>query len=164
MESEIQPGIERVHGYDETSSAESLVQRLHSDLNQLVQQRAEVMRNIATIKKTILGLALLFGDNLLSKDLQDLVGVSPGERKPGLTKACRFILMDAESPLSAHDVVDQLQSQSPAILAEHKDPLASVTTVLNRLADYKEAQRVFLSNGRRAWKWAVEETCTSINT
>src|SRR5689334_14899209 len=142
-------------------SAENVVQKLHSELNQLLQQRAEVMRHIATAKKTIVGLASLFGENVLSPELQTLVGVGEGNRKPGLTKACRLILMEARSPLSARNVVDALQNQDSEILAGHKDPIASVTTILNRLADYKEVERVVLSNGKRGWRWA-EETESSL--
>jgi hypothetical protein len=58
--------------------------------------------------------------------------------------------------LSARNVVDTLQHQDPEILAGHKDPIASVTTILNRLADYKEVERVVLNNGKRGWKWAEE--------
>jgi hypothetical protein len=33
--------------------------------------------------------------------------------------------------------------------------MASVTTVLNRLVEYGEAQAV-ISNGRRAWRWVAD--------
>jgi len=42
------------------------------------------------------------------------------------------------------------------MLARHKDPMASVTTVLNRLVDYGEAEAVALNSGRRAWRWVAE--------
>jgi len=38
------------------------------------------------------------------------------------------------------------------MLARHKDPMASVTTVLNRLMEYREAEAVRASNGKRAWR------------
>jgi hypothetical protein len=38
----------------------------------------------------------------------------------------------------------------------HKDPLASVTTVLNRLVEYGEARAVSRDNGRRAWQWVAD--------
>ena len=142
-------------------SAESVVQKLHSELTELLQQRADVMRHIATAKKTIVGLASLFGENLLTPELQSLVGVGDVNRKPGLTKACRFILLEAGGPLSARNVVDELQHQDPEILAGHKDAVASVTTILNRLADYKEVERVLLSNGKRGWRWAGENTSSA---
>jgi hypothetical protein len=42
------------------------------------------------------------------------------------------------------------------MLARHKDPMASVTTVLNRLVEYGEAQAVLSSSGRRAWRWVAD--------
>ncbi|HWS17637.1 MAG TPA: hypothetical protein VN223_06465, partial [Candidatus Elarobacter sp.] len=65
-------------------------------------------------------------------------------------------LMEANRALSARDVCDRLQQKSPPMLARHKDPMASVTTVLNRLVAYGEAQAVALDNGRRAWQWVAD--------
>ncbi len=48
-------------------------------------------------------------------------------------------------------------------MQRHKDPLASVTTVLNRLAEYGEAQSVVRENGRRAWVWASERNVPERN-
>ncbi len=59
--------------------------------------------------------------------------------------------------MSARDICDYFQQKMPAMLARHKDPMASVTTVLNRLVEYGEAQAV-VSNGRRAWRWVAEAT------
>jgi len=72
-----------------------------------------------------------------------------------------MILMEAGRALSARDVCEQIQEKMPPMLARHKDPMASVTTVLNRLVDYGEAQAVVLSNGRRAWKWIAEPVAES---
>jgi hypothetical protein len=57
--------------------------------------------------------------------------------------------------MNARDICDSLQEKMPALLARHKDPMASVTTVLNRLVEYGEAQAV-IANGRRAWRWVAE--------
>jgi Fe2+ or Zn2+ uptake regulation protein len=67
-----------------------------------------------------------------------------------------MILMEANRALSARDVCDRMQEKAPPILARHKDPIASVTTVLNRLVAYGEAKAVALENGRRAWKWVAD--------
>jgi hypothetical protein len=69
-----------------------------------------------------------------------------------------MILMEGGRALSARDICDSMQQKMPAMLARHKDPIASVTTVLNRLVDYGEAQAVTLNNGRRAWRWVAEPT------
>lgn len=135
---------------------QEVVRQAHEELRQLLHQRAEVMRRIGTVKQTIAGLANLFGDNVLSEELLELVDRKSNGRQPGFTKACRMILMEAGRALSARDVCEQIQEKMPPMLARHKDPMASVTTVLNRLVDYGEAQPVVLSNGRRAWEWIAE--------
>jgi hypothetical protein len=135
---------------------QEVVRQAHEELRQLLQQRADVMRRIGTIKQTISGLASLFGDGVLSDELLELVDRKTSGRQPGFTKACRIVLMDANRALSARDVCDRIQEISQPILARHKDPMASVTTVLNRLVAYGEAQAVALENGRRAWKWVAD--------
>ena len=135
---------------------EEVVRQAHEELRQLLQQRAEVMRRIGTIKQTIAGLANLFGDGVLSDELLELVDRKSSGRQPGFTKACRMVLMDANRALSARDVCDRIQQKAPPMLARHKDPMASVTTVLNRLVAYGEARAVALENGRRAWQWVAD--------
>jgi hypothetical protein len=54
----------------------------------------------------------------------------------------------------------ELERNAPAILARHKDPLASVTTVLNRLVDYGEARSLSNDRGRRVWEWVSEGDVT----
>jgi hypothetical protein len=135
---------------------EEVVRQAHEELRQLLHQRAEVMRRIGTIKQTIAGLANLFGDSVLSDELLELVDRKSSGRQPGFTKACRMILMDANRALSARDVCDRIQEKAPPMLARHKDPMASVTTVLNRLVAYGEAKAVVLDNGRRAWQWVAD--------
>jgi hypothetical protein len=139
-----------------TGHVEEVVRQAHEELRQLLQQRAEVMRRIGTIKQTIAGLANLFGDDVLSDELLELVDRKSSGRQPGFTKACRMILMDANRALTARDVCDRIQQKAPPMLARHKDPMASVTTVLNRLVAYGEARAVVLDNGRRAWQWVAD--------
>jgi hypothetical protein len=135
---------------------EEVVRQAHEELRQLLHQRAEVMRRIGTIKQTIAGLANLFGDGVLSDELLEMVDRKSSGRQPGFTKACRMVLMDANHALSARDVCDRIQEKAPPMLARHKDPMASVTTVLNRLVAYGEARAVALDNGRRAWQWVAD--------
>jgi hypothetical protein len=143
---------------------QEVVRQAHEELRQLLHQRAEVMRRIGTVKQTIAGLANLFGDHVLSEELLELVDRKSNGRQPGFTKACRMILMDAGRALSARDVCEQIREKMPPMLERHKDPMASVTTVLNRLVDYGEAQAVVLGNGRRAWEWIAEPAAESRTT
>ncbi len=133
-----------------------VIRQAHEELRVLLRQRAEIMKRIGTVKQTIAGLANLFGDGILSEDLAELVDRRRNGRKPGFTKACRMVLMDAGRALAAREVCEGIENRMPAILARHKDPLASVTTVLNRLVEYGEAQAVVNAQGRRAWVWVAE--------
>jgi hypothetical protein len=138
-----------------------VVRQAHEELRQLLQQRAEVMRRIGTIKQTISGLANLFGDSVLNDELLEMVDRKSSGRQPGFTNACRTALMDCNRALSAREVCDRIELKTPALLARHKDPMASVTTVLNRLVAYGEARAVALDNGRRAWQWVADSAAES---
>lgn len=135
---------------------QEVVRAAHEELRQLLRQRAEVMKRIGTVKQTIVGLANLFGDEVLSEELLELVDRKSSGRQPGFTKACRMVLMEAARPLAAREVCEQIQQRIPPVLLRHKDPLASVTTVLNRLVEYGEARTVIRENGRRAWEWVAD--------
>lgn len=149
-------GARRTTAIDGNGHVQEVVRQAHEELRQLLQQRAEVMRRIGTIKQTIAGLANLFGDQLLSEELLEMIDRKSGGRQPGFTKACRMILMEASRALSAREVCDRIQEKMPLMLERHKDPMASVTTVLNRLVAYGEAKAVALENGRRAWQWVAD--------
>lgn len=140
------------------ANVREVVKQAHDELLQLLRQRADLMKRIGTLKQTISGLANLFGNRVLSDELLELVG-EPRDRKrqAGFTNACRRILMEAERPLSARAVCQKIEEKAPLLLARHREPLASVTTVLNRLASYGEAEAVVV-NGRRAWQWVAERT------
>jgi hypothetical protein len=138
------------------SHVHEVVRTAHEELRQLMRQRADIMKRIGTLKQTISGLANLFGDEILGEDLLELVDRKTGGRQPGFTKACRMVLMEAGRPLAVREVCEQIQQRLPAVLLRHKDPLASVTTVLNRLVEYGEALSVVRDNGRRAWQWVAD--------
>jgi hypothetical protein len=66
-----------------------------------------------------------------------------------------MILMESGRAMNSRDFCEYFQEKMPALLARHKDPTASVTTVLNRLVEYGEAEAVMV-NGRRAWRWVAD--------
>ena len=148
-------GSAKAERYD-VGHVQEVIRQAHDELRQLLQQRAEVMKRIGTVKQTIAGLANLFGDGVLNEELLELVDRKSNGRQPGFTKACRMILMEAGHAMSAREICDYFQQKIPAMLVRHKDPMASVTTVLNRLVEYGEAQAVLSTNGRRAWRWVAD--------
>ncbi|MGA9353133.1 MAG: hypothetical protein WBV46_05540 [Terriglobales bacterium] len=149
-------GLHDVSALANNVSVLQVVKAAHEELRQLLQQRAEIMKRIGTVKQTITGLADLFGEEALGEELLDLIDRKPNGRQPGFTKACRRVLMEVRRPMGAREVCAELERQAPAILARHKDPLASVTTVLNRLVDYGEARSLSNDRGRRVWEWVSE--------
>ncbi len=137
---------------------QQVIRAAHDELRALLQQRAEIMKRIGSVTQTIAGLADLFGEAALGDDLLELIDRKPSGRQPGFTKACRTVLLEARRPLGAREVCEHLERRAPDMLARHKDPLASVTTVLNRLVDYGEARSLTNDRGRRVWEWVSEGT------
>ena len=135
---------------------QEVIRSAEQELRELLERRAELMKRIGTIKQTLSGLANIFGDSVLSEQLLTFLDRKTASRQPGFTRACRVVLMEAGKPLGARFVCQALQQRFPELLERHKDPFASVTTVLNRLADYKEARCSLDSNGRRVWEWITE--------
>ena len=135
---------------------EQVIVQVHAELETLLKQRAEIVKRIGTIRQTIVGLANVFGEDTLGPELMGLVDRKPQERQTGFTKTCRIVLMEAEHPLTAQEVCQHIRQRNPALLARHKDPLASVTTVLNRLASYGEARFSLNEKERRVWQWISE--------
>lgn len=150
-----------VERYD-VGHVQEVIRQAHEELRQLLHQRAEIMKRIGTVKQTISGLANLFGEGVLNEELMELVDRKSSGRQPGFTKACRMILMESGRAMNSRDICEYFQQRMPALLARHKDPMASVTTVLNRLVDYGEAEAVVVS-GRRAWRWVADQPVDSVN-
>lgn len=135
---------------------DQVIEHAHKELQSLLSQKQAIIKKIGTLKQTIVGLANLFGDELLNDELQGLVDRKSNGRQPGFTKTCRTVLMESDRPLLTQEVCEQIKRRDPALLARHKEPAASVTTVLNRLVNYGEARRVFSETGQRAWQWVAE--------
>src|SRR5205085_2416463 len=134
---------------------QEVVRSAEFELLELLQQRMELMKRIGSIKQTLVGLANMFGDSVLNERLLDLLdrGMT---RRPGFTQACRAVLMESPTSLSARQVCDLLQKKFPGVLERHKKPFASVTTVLSRLVEYDEVRTFFNDNGGRVWQWMAE--------
>ena len=50
-----------------------------------MRQRADVIKRIGTVKQTIVGLANMFGDEVLTEELRELVDGKSCSRQPGFT-------------------------------------------------------------------------------
>jgi hypothetical protein len=57
---------------------------------------------------------------------------------------------------------DNTDRNDACLLDRHKDPLASVTTVLGRLVQYSQAKCIVGNSGRgRVWEWTGERATFS---
>ncbi len=106
--------VRPVERYD-VGHVQEVIRQAHGELRQLLQQRAEIMKRIGTVKQTISGLANLFGDGVLNEELMELVDRKSSGRQPGFTKACRMILMQAGRAMNARDICDYFQQKMPTL-------------------------------------------------
>jgi hypothetical protein len=139
------------------ANIQHVVRAASEQLQDLMRQRADVTKRIGTIKQTLAGLANLFGDSVLTDELLTFIDRRSSARQVGFTRALRLVLIDATRPLGVRQVCEELNRKFPSLLARHKDPLASVTTVLNRLVAYGEARTSLDLNSRRVWEWVAEK-------
>ena len=94
----------------------------------------------------------LFEESILDDEISKLILPKTGNGEPGLTTVCREMRKEGRS-LTANETVRLIQKRFPSLLAEHKVPVSSAMTVLNRLVKYGEADSVFVGK-RRAWQKA----------
>lgn len=160
MESKEEKTLALPDSAQEKLHVQEVIRVAQSELRDLLRKRTEIMHRIGSVKRTILGLASVFGEAAMDEEWDDeWMDLKSRKRKgdrPGFTKTCRIILMEAEGALTAREVCERVKGKIEQLEVRHKDPLASVTTVLNRLAEYGEAQIVTTENGRRAWQWIGE--------
>src|SRR5580765_5585131 len=105
---------------------EEVIRSAQHELNQLLHQRAETMKRIGTVKQTLVCLAKVFGEDVLTAEVLRLLGHGATRKQPGFTRACRVVLMEAGIPLEARQGFREMQRRFPELVAHHKDPLASV--------------------------------------
>jgi len=156
------------------SDLNAVVNHLRDELLRLLKERDEAAERIAVLRRTITGLVTVFGDAAADKQLLCVLGYPESQRRSGLTKECRSALLGSPTPLTARELCDRVQKQSGA-LQNHRNPMASIGVVLNRLVGYGEV-RTIADGGPRRYQWIsqrlkeallhtnhrlAEETCTS---
>lgn len=147
-----EPMLVRSAMHDELSP---VIGQLQSELQVLKREQAAILKRIGMIKKTIVGLADLFGSEVINGELQGLLALQSARRfrtHTGLTDLCRQLLREASEPLTARDVLGQIQERSPAGLIGHRHPLNSLRMILRRLVAYGEAEESLTEKGLRAWR------------
>ena len=151
------PAGEGSDGSQLSHHAAEVVRAAQQELDTLMRQRSEIMKRIGAVKQTLVGLTSIFDCSVAMVNLNGSVFTEgTGSHLTGLTNACRMALLQAGTPLRPHQVRDRLRFQGLS-LESHRDPVATVTTVLRRLGQYGEARPVIQSDGKRAWEWVASE-------
>lgn len=137
-------------------SAQDVIREAQHELTQLLRQRVTIMRRIGTVRQTLICLAVAFGDEVLTPEVLQVLGRGNPRKQPGFTRACRLILTETKMPLEARQGMRELERRFPQLVQHLKDPLASVTTVFNRLVASGEVRSFSNGKGRRVWEWIAE--------
>jgi hypothetical protein len=133
---------------------EDMIHVLEEEVASLSAQREDISTRISSMSQIVVRLKHLCGTRTHRPSL------GRGYRL-GVTRACRLVLMESrERPLTIHEVFRAIQAKlAPETLA-HKDPRASVATILGRLVEYGEAEAITDSNGKRVYKW-IDQNCVT---
>jgi hypothetical protein len=128
----------------------------------LQSELAEVNANVARLREGVFGLAALAGVDLKAESPDLFRGSVRGN--VGLTSAIRMAIRGADFPMTPTDIRDYLVDNAYPI-REHKNPLASIHSVLNRLIDAGEV--VMGTDTRRkktvyVWKDSEEGSALSL--
>jgi hypothetical protein len=145
------------HQHVAPEEIEHVVRGMRQELPSLLLERAAIVKRIGTIKRTVAGLADVFGDNVSSGKLRDFFAKRTarcGSRsRPGLTGTCRRILMESFEPVTTHQVWDRNQTTNPSVLARHRRPATSLAVILRRLVSYGEVGDRLNEKNVPTWLW-----------
>ena len=142
----VDPAIGPLHPVRD-QNLQIVVEQVRDQLRQLMQERQKIDQRMAILKRTINGLAILYGHELLCRPEE----VATNPRRRGFTNACRLVLDRADTPLTARGVCALLQEKFPDLFRKPGDCYATLVTILTRLAKSGEAD-TFLRNGSRFWR------------
>jgi hypothetical protein len=126
--------------------------RIQGEMSSLQDQLKEIEREIVAVKSTLFGLSVIYGEDLLTPPLREQIRRKRGTAVRGLTAACRAALMSVARPCSVSAVCNLIRAIDPLLLVHHRNPRASVMTVLRNFAQRGQVTRG-MEEGRSVWQW-----------
>jgi hypothetical protein len=133
---------------------EELIRALGEEVTRLRAQRADISSRITRMSQIVLRLKRLYGSGT------DSPSVGRGNR-PGITRACRLVLMESRGRfLTIREVFRAIQAKLAPEMLAHKDPRASVATILGRLVEYGEVDIITDERGKRSYRWSDRDCVT----
>lgn len=127
-------------------------QRITKELLALQKQLREVEDEIVAVRQALHGLSLILGEEYFSEELLRLISPKRTNIR-GLSSVCRLLLLHAPHAYSVREVCDRINTTDPLLLAHHRNPMASVMSVLRQLARRGEIIRR-TENGKSVWQQA----------
>jgi len=131
-------------------------ERIQGEMTTLQKQLKEVEEEISAVKSTLYGLSVIFGEEIFSQQLLQSIRPKHDGRVRGLTAACQAVLIKASHPCSVTAICNLVSAVNPLLLVHHRNPRASVMTVLRNFASRGQVVRGS-ENGRSVWRWAGSE-------
>jgi hypothetical protein len=126
---------------------------VQSELHGLMREREAIIKRMTVLKQTIAGLVEVFGADGVSKEYLDLMKPPRPHRGNSLTQICRSVLAGSSEPLTAHALIEGIRATDVTLIQRQKNPIASVSWILGRLASYGEVRSSVADSGRRQWVW-----------
>jgi hypothetical protein len=126
--------------------------RINKELLTLRKELREVEDDIAAARQALHGLSLILGEEYFSDELLRLIRPKRTNIR-GLSKVCRSLLVKAPYAYSVREICDRINATDPLLLTHHKNPMASVMSVLRQLARRGEIIRR-TENGKSVWQQA----------
>ena len=126
---------------------------IQQELETLAGELRQVQEQIDAIKTTVYGLAVIYGSEIVGPELHEAVRPARPARRLGLARACRSVLQNAVKPCSVSEICNRLNAMNGNLLIHHRNPMASVMSILRSLASQGEVIRS-AENGRSVWQLA----------
>ena len=134
------------------------VRRITKELSALQKQLREVEDDIVAVRQALHGLSLILGEEHFSEELLRLIRPKRAQIR-GLSSVCRSLLLHAPHAYSVREVCDRINATDPLLLTHHRNPMASVMSVLRQLARRGEIIRR-TQNGKSVWQQASSRFIT----
>src|SRR5437868_1882802 len=91
---------------EQDTHVQEVIRAAQRELRELLRERAEIMKRIGTVKQTIVGLANMFGDDVLDEEMLDLVD----RRGNGLRLEREHTASPGRRIASVHEQINSLKA------------------------------------------------------
>src|SRR5215208_4822303 len=133
---------------------EAELMKLFSKRTSLAQEIARIDKKIARIKKYLIGTIQMIEGTSKVQLPPNLAKILAKRDQAGLKEKCTEVLKAAYEPLTATEIIKELQDIGYSL--EYKKPIAVISTTLKRLVGSQEI-RSTKKDGKTAYKWIGSE-------